>query len=80
MDIEGLCKYFNIEPLKKDNLIINWKNLIVKYNMDDQDIIYFRKKLYNQGKKIEVSNKYLNIEKIFCNNLKFDFLPSLLIL
>ena len=73
LDIEGLCNYFNIEPLKKDNLIINWKNLIVKYNMDDQDIIYFRKKLYNQGKKIEVSNKYLNIEKIFCNNLKFDF-------
>ena len=24
-------------------------------------------------KKIEISNKYLNIEKFFCNNLKFDF-------
>jgi len=73
LNIVQLCNYFNIEPLKKDNLILNWKNLIVEYNMDDQDIIYFRKKLYNQGKKIEISNKYLNIEKIFCNNLKFDF-------
>ena len=73
LDIIQLCNYFNIEPLKNNSLIINWRNLITKYNMDDQDAIYFRKKLYNQGKKIEISNKYLNIEKIFCNNLKFDF-------
>ena len=41
--------------------------------MDYQEAIYFRKKLYNQGKKIEISNNYLDIEKFICNNLKFDF-------
>lgn len=73
LSIIQLCDYFNIKPLEKNVLIVNWKNLTKQYNMDDQDVIYFRKKLYNQGKKIEISNKYLNIEKIFCNNLKFDF-------
>ncbi len=52
LDIIQLCNYFNIEPLKNNSLIINWRNLITKYNMDDQDAIYFRKKLYNQGKKM----------------------------
>lgn len=73
LDIKFLCIFFNIKPLEKDKLNINWEKIIKDYNLDQQDVIYFRKKLYNQGKKIEISNKYLNIEKILCNKLKFNF-------
>ena len=71
INISGLCKLFNIQVMNKNNLIINWKNIILTYNMKHEDIIYFRKKLYNQGKKIEISKKYLDIEKNMCNIKKF---------
>ena len=73
LNIVQLCNYFNIDVLEKNDLILNCKSLIKEYNMDYQEAIYFRKKLYNQGKKIEISNNYLDIEKFICNNLKFDF-------
>ena len=71
LTIVDLCKLFNIRVMKKNNLIVDWKNIIQEYNMKYEDIIYFRKKLYNQGKKIEISKKYLDVEKDMCNTKKF---------